>query len=290
MLASTLYRSATATVTVGARPSRALLAPVRLTFCAGAASGLAVIKTKSSLTTQAIPPRAGGAAIPGSHCRSFAVSMGGARGEVEEVRVTRRLAAAIGLVAGLGPAIAHAQTNIDQGKTPAQIFANDCAACHKPTRALANGKNRFALTEFLREHYTTSREQAAGLAAYVLGAGFGAKPANEPPKSTKTEEETPAAAKQQKPTEEAAKPEEEPAAAEDPNSNPPGRRPAAGRNDRRQANTTATRDRRRGAEPVREDPAGGETPLAEPASTSAAGQAVAEPGEPAAVPRDDIPD
>jgi len=62
MLASTLYRSATATVTVGARPSRALLAPVRLTFCAGAASGLAVIKTKSSLTTQAIPPRAGGSA------------------------------------------------------------------------------------------------------------------------------------------------------------------------------------------------------------------------------------
>ena len=184
--------------------------------------------------------------------------------------MTRRLAAVIGLVAGLGPAMAHAQTNIDQGKTPAQIFANDCAACHKPTRALANGKNRFALTEFLREHYTTSREQAAGLAAYVLGAGFGAKPANEPPKSTK--------------------PEEEPAAEEDPNSNPPGRRPAAGRNDRRQANTTATRDRRRGAEPVREDPAGGETPLAEPASTSAAGQAVAEPGEPAAVPRDDIPD
>src|SRR3984893_66418 len=186
MPASTLERSATPRVPVGARPSRALLAPVRLTFCAGAASGLAVIKTKSSLTTQAIPPRAGGAAIPGSHCRSFAVSMGGARGEVEEVRVTRRLAAAIGLVAGLGPAIAHAQTNIDQGKTPAQIFANDCAACHKPTRALANGKNRFALTEFLREHYTTSREQAAGLAAYVLGTGFGAKPANEPPpKSTK---------------------------------------------------------------------------------------------------------
>ena len=65
--------------------------------------------------------------------------------------------------------MAHAQTNIDQGKTPSQIFANDCAACHKPTRALANGKNRFALTEFLREHYTTSREQAAALAAYVLG-------------------------------------------------------------------------------------------------------------------------
>jgi hypothetical protein len=206
--------------------------------------------------------------------------------------VTRRLAATLCLLAGMAPAMAHAQTNIDQGKTPAQIFANDCAACHKPTRALANGKNRFALTEFLREHYTTSREQAAGLAAYVLGAGFGAKPAIEPPKIAKPEEEAPAAAaKLQKPADEAAKPEEEPAAAaEEQNSTVPGRRPPGGRNDRRQANTTATRDRRRGAEPVREEPAAGETPLLEPASTSAAGQAVAEPGESATVPRDDIPD
>jgi hypothetical protein len=82
MLASTLYRSATAAVTVGSRPSRALLAPVSLTFCAGVASGLAVIKTKSSLTTQAILPLAGGAAIPGSHCRGFAVSMDGRMGEL----------------------------------------------------------------------------------------------------------------------------------------------------------------------------------------------------------------
>jgi hypothetical protein len=199
--------------------------------------------------------------------------------------VTRRLAAVVGLIAGLGPAMAHAQTNLDQGKTPAQIFASDCAACHKPTRALANGKNRFALTEFLREHYTTSREQAAGLAAYVLGAGFGAKPANEPApqKTAKPEEETPGIPRPPKPIDEAAKPDEEPAAAEDP------RRQGAGKNDRRQANTS--RDRRRGGEPVREKPAAGENPLGEPASTSAAGQANAEPGDPAAaVPRDDIPD
>jgi hypothetical protein len=204
--------------------------------------------------------------------------------------VTRRLAAVIGLVAGLSPAMAHAQTNLDQGKTPAQIFASDCAACHKPTRALANGKNRFALTEFLREHYTTSREQAAGLAAYVLGAGFGAKPANEPApqKTAKPEEETSGPPRPPKPIDEAAKPEEEPAAADDLGA--PGRRPGAGRNDRRQANTTAARDRRRGGEPVREEPAAGENPLGEPTSTSAAGQANAEPGEPAAVPRDDIPD
>jgi hypothetical protein len=206
--------------------------------------------------------------------------------------VTRRLAAVIGLVAGLGPAMAHAQTNLDQGKTPAQIFASDCAACHKPTRALANGKNRFALTEFLREHYTTSREQAAGLAAYVLGAGFGAKPANEPmpPKTAKPEEETPGVPRPPKPIEEATKPDEEPAAGDEPGT---GRRPTAGRNDHRQANT---RDRRRPqTEPAREpaataEPGTAEAPLLDPASTTAAGQATAEPGDPAAVPRDDIPD
>jgi hypothetical protein len=61
MLASTLYRSATATVTVGARPSRALLARSP-DILRRRGFGLAVIKTKSSLTTQAIPPRAGGSA------------------------------------------------------------------------------------------------------------------------------------------------------------------------------------------------------------------------------------
>ena len=47
----------------------------------------------------------------------------------------RRLAPTIGLAAGLAaamfPALARAQVNIDQGKSPAEIFANDCAACHK---------------------------------------------------------------------------------------------------------------------------------------------------------------
>ena len=57
--------------------------------------------------------------------------------------MNRPLAAMIGFVAGMGPAIADAQTNIDQGKTPAQIFASNCAGCHKLTRRLAHGKNRF---------------------------------------------------------------------------------------------------------------------------------------------------
>jgi hypothetical protein len=86
----------------------------------------------------------------------------------------------IGFVAALGlgvlamiPMQARAQVNIDQGKSPADIFANDCAACHKSTRGLANGQNSLALSSFLREHYTASKEQANALAAYVLANGGG---------------------------------------------------------------------------------------------------------------------
>jgi hypothetical protein len=89
--------------------------------------------------------------------------------------VNWRLAPTIGLVAVLAPAMAYAQTNLDQGKSASQIFAAGCAECHKAPRGLANGKNAAAVADFLREHYTTSREQAAALAAYVLG-GRGTEP------------------------------------------------------------------------------------------------------------------
>jgi hypothetical protein len=82
--------------------------------------------------------------------------------------VNRRFAHMIGLAVLLAPVVAQAQTNLDQGKSPSQIFAAACAECHKASRGLANGKSASALAEFLREHYTTSRDQAAALAAYVL--------------------------------------------------------------------------------------------------------------------------
>ena len=83
--------------------------------------------------------------------------------------MTWRLAPIIGLVALLCPVVAKAQTNLDQGKTPSQIFANACVECHKEPRGLAKGRSASALTDFLREHYTTNGQQAASLAAYVLG-------------------------------------------------------------------------------------------------------------------------
>ena len=100
------------------------------------------------------------------------------------VTVLRTFAPTIGFLAILLSAMmaspAIAQTNIEQGKSPAELFANDCAACHKTTRGLANGENSLSLSVFLREHYTASRDQAAALAAYVLANG-GNAPA---PKST----------------------------------------------------------------------------------------------------------
>jgi hypothetical protein len=69
--------------------------------------------------------------------------------------------------------VARAQVNIDQDKTPAHIYASDCAVCHKSVRGLANGRGRTALAAYLAEHYTSSDSEAAALAAYVLSGGGG---------------------------------------------------------------------------------------------------------------------
>lgn len=133
-----------------------------------------------------------------------------------------RKAAVIGLGLGLGPLAlatgAAAQTNIDQGKSPAEIFSADCATCHKTIRGLAAGQNSLSLSTFLREHYTASRDQAAALAAYVLGNGGGqaasrGKP--EPERATaKGEEQRSAEPKNGRPVRAAARPAEEPKAEE----------------------------------------------------------------------------
>ena len=83
----------------------------------------------------------------------------------------RGLAATLGLAIVLAPAMACAQVNIDQDKSPAQIYAGDCAACHKSIRGLANGRSASALAGFLSEHYTASAKEAAAVAAYVLASG-----------------------------------------------------------------------------------------------------------------------
>ncbi len=61
---------------------------------------------------------------------------------------------------------AQAQSNIDAGKSPAQIFSNTCNACHRSAREL-----KPTSAGFLREHYTTGAQEAAAMAAYLASVG-----------------------------------------------------------------------------------------------------------------------
>lgn len=73
---------------------------------------------------------------------------------------------------------AAAQENLYGNKTPAQIFASDCAICHKTPQGLAKGGGMFGLgiESFLREHYTASRESAAAIARYLQSMDTGPAP------------------------------------------------------------------------------------------------------------------
>jgi hypothetical protein len=199
----------------------------------------------------------------------------------KETAVFWRLAPMIALALGLAPAVALAQVSIDQGKSPGEIFANVCASCHKGARGLAKGRGSSELASFLGEHYTASRDQAAAMAAYVMGAGGGeptqARTAPKPaPPGTKppAKPEEPAATVKLKPEEE-KKP-------------PLGRQPPG---------TARTRpgSPQPAAASVAEPPVSGAPvqesapPPAAPAQ-NAAMPANPESGETTLVPRDDIPD
>jgi hypothetical protein len=62
-------------------------------------------------------------------------------------------------------------TNLEAGKTPAQIFAGTCNACHKAPRGLLKTIGASSLQSFLRQHYTTSPEMAGVLASYLISNG-----------------------------------------------------------------------------------------------------------------------
>src|SRR5262245_31731021 len=85
-----------------------------------------------------------------------------------------------GLVGGIVMAFlgnsAGAQESLDRGKSPAQLFALHCSACHKSPRGLAKSGGLFGLDGFLREHYMTSRETAAE-SSYLRGLDSGPAPA-----------------------------------------------------------------------------------------------------------------
>jgi hypothetical protein len=60
----------------------------------------------------------------------------------------------------------QAQSNLDAGKSPAQIFADTCSACHKSPREIKRTS-----AAFMREHYTTGTREATAMAAYLANVG-----------------------------------------------------------------------------------------------------------------------
>jgi hypothetical protein len=76
----------------------------------------------------------------------------------------------LGVAVALAAAQAGAQSNLDAGKSPAQIFSDTCNACHRSPRELKQTS-----PAFLREHYTTGAREAAAMAAYLATVGSDAR-------------------------------------------------------------------------------------------------------------------
>ena len=80
------------------------------------------------------------------------------------------LAAVTFMLYGFAAAPADAQ-NLEAGKPPSAIFSSTCSLCHKSSRGLLKSVVPGSLPGFLRQHYTTSTDMAASMAAYVLSNG-----------------------------------------------------------------------------------------------------------------------
>jgi hypothetical protein len=68
------------------------------------------------------------------------------------------------------PAQAQAQ-NLEAGKSPSQIFAGTCSACHRSPRGLLKAVPAGSLPGYLRQHYTTSSDMASLLSAFLISNG-----------------------------------------------------------------------------------------------------------------------
>ncbi|MBR0956956.1 hypothetical protein [Bradyrhizobium japonicum] len=77
------------------------------------------------------------------------------------------------LLIGFGSAdsVLAQATNLEAGKTPSQLFAQTCNACHKSPRGLLKSVAPGSLPGFLRQHYTTSSDMAGVLASYLVSNG-----------------------------------------------------------------------------------------------------------------------
>ena len=214
----------------------------------------------------------------------------------KEVGVFRTSAPMIALVSVMALTMitspALAQTNIDQGKSPAELFANDCAACHKTTRGLANGRTSLTLSIFLREHYTASSDQAASLAAYVLNSGGNAPAPKPTAEHARTEEPKGQEHKGQEAKGQGPKGQE--AKGQEPkDQEPKSQEPKSQEPKETSSQEPKVQEARTPPPTAPQEPAPAAATPAEPAeasTTSAAAHNESEPSENAPVPRDNIPD
>jgi mono/diheme cytochrome c family protein len=93
----------------------------------------------------------------------------------------------MGLAAVLLAGPAAAQGNLDAGKSPAQIFFDTCAGCHR-----SPGQVRRASASFLRSHYTTGPDEASAMARYLANVPNEPRPVAGQQKKGASPKETPA--------------------------------------------------------------------------------------------------
>ncbi|OAF05518.1 hypothetical protein AYJ54_01010 [Bradyrhizobium centrolobii] len=77
------------------------------------------------------------------------------------------IAPLVTLVAVVLTATVASAQNLDAGKSPANLFADGCATCHRSPRGLAKGRFSLTLAWFLKDHYATSSDSAKALASYL---------------------------------------------------------------------------------------------------------------------------
>jgi mono/diheme cytochrome c family protein len=83
--------------------------------------------------------------------------------------LSRGIRLAISALALCVASSAGAQENLDKGKTGAQIYASNCAACHKSPQSVIKTIAVSGLENFLSVHYAANPESAAKIAAYLKG-------------------------------------------------------------------------------------------------------------------------
>lgn len=62
--------------------------------------------------------------------------------------------------------------DLNEGKSPAEMFNAGCAVCHQRPNGLAKGRSGSQLTGFLRQHYTSGIEHANAMAGYLTSGGL----------------------------------------------------------------------------------------------------------------------